>query len=68
MNFEQTRIAPGNQTPTIPTIVSPEEFFQRFGIRGGKDLKAGKPFYPSGSITVTKEGTIVIIPPGGEIQ
>lgn len=63
--LERTRITPGNTTPTITDpIVSPEEFFQRSGMRGAPDPKAGQPYIPSGSVTVRPDGTIVIIPPG----
>ena len=57
-------IVPGKSTPTVSRILSPEEFFQRSGVRAGGDLKAGQPYYPSGSITVTTDGRILIIPPG----
>lgn len=66
--MEQTRIVPGNKTDNISLIESPEEFFQRSGIRSGNDLKAGQEYFPSGSITVKPDGTITIIPPGGEIK
>lgn len=66
--LEQTRIVPGNKTDNISLIESPEEFFQRSGIRSGNDLKAGQEYFPSGSITVKPDGTITIIPPGGEIK
>lgn len=63
--LERTRITPGNTTPTITDpIVSPEEFFQRSGMRVAPDPKAGQPYIPSGSVTVRPDGTIVIIPPG----
>jgi hypothetical protein len=61
--IEQTKIVPGNSTPTIKTIISPEEFFQRRGIRGGGDLKAGQEYLPSGSITVNPDGSILRIYP-----
>jgi LysM repeat protein len=62
--MERLTIVPGKSTATIPQIVTPEEFFQRSGIRAGGDLKAGQPFFPSGSVTVTGDGRIVLIPPG----
>lgn len=63
--LERTRITPGNSTPTITEpIVSPEEFFQRSGMRIPPDPKAGQLFVPSGSITMKPDGTVVIIPPG----
>ena len=62
--MERLPIVPGKSTATIPQIVTPEEFFQRSGIRAGGDLKAGQPFFPSGSVTVTGDGRIVLIPPG----
>jgi hypothetical protein len=62
--LERLTIVPEKKTPTIAEIVSPEEFFQRSGVRAGGDLRAGEPYGPSGSITVKKDGTIVLIPPG----
>ena len=63
--LERTRITPGNSTPTITDpIISPEEFFQRSGMRVAPDLKAGQPYVPSGSVTVRPDGTITITPPG----
>lgn len=63
LNPEPTRIVPNNETPNIQRIESPEEFFQRSGVRADKDEKAGQPYVPSGSITVDTDGTITIIPP-----
>ena len=63
--LEKTRIVPGNQTPAIPKIQSPEEFFQRTGIRPAGDPMAGQPFVASGSYTFHPDGTITIWPPGG---
>ncbi len=65
LELEKTRIVPGNQTSQIPVIQSPEEFFQRFGIRAGNDPQAGQPFEPSGSFTFHPDGSISVIPPGG---
>lgn len=62
--LEKLTIVPGKSTATIDRIISPEEFFQRSGVRAGGDLRAGQPFVPSGSITFTKDGRIVVIPPG----
>lgn len=62
--MERLTIVPGKSTATIPQIVTPEEFFQRSGIRAGGDLKAGEPFFPSGSVSATRDGRIVLIPPG----
>jgi predicted nucleotidyltransferase len=62
--LEKLTIVPGKSTSSIQTIISPEEFFQRSGIRAGGDLRAGEPYIPSGSITLTKDGRIVITPPG----
>lgn len=63
LSLERTHIVPNNETPSISKIESPEEFFQRGGIRADKDEKAGQPYIPSGSITVNADGTIIIIPP-----
>ena len=63
LQLEETRIVPGNKTRTISEIKTPEEFFQRSGIRSGSDSKAGQIYQPSGSITVTVEGKIIIILP-----
>ena len=62
--MERLPIVPGKSTPTIPEIVTPEEFFQRSGIRAGGDPRAGEPFFPSGSVTVTGDGRVLLIPPG----
>ena len=62
--MERLTIVPGKSTATIPQIVTPEEFFQRSGIRAGGDLKAGEPFFPSGSVSATRDGRIVLTPPG----
>lgn len=62
--LEQTRIVPGNSTPQIPTIRSPEEFFQRSGTRGPMDARAGTPYEPSGSITATPDGEVIVLPAG----
>ena len=65
LNLEShIQIIPGNKTETVPEIKEPEEFFQRSGIRGGNDPRAGEPYLPSGSVTLTPDGEIVIIPPG----
>ncbi|CCN70245.1 hypothetical protein VIBNISFn118_1950003 [Vibrio nigripulchritudo SFn118] len=64
LKLEETRITPGNSTPSIETIKSPEEFFQRSGMRVSPDPKAGQPYIPSGSITLSPDGTITILPPG----
>ena len=63
LNPESTRIVPNNETANISKIESPEEFFQRSGIRADKDKKSGQPYTPSGSITVNTDGTITITPP-----
>ncbi|ODM27839.1 MBL fold metallo-hydrolase [Acetivibrio mesophilus] len=59
---DKIKIVTGNETKNIRKIISPEEFFQRSGVRGINDAKAGQPFYPSGSITVTPDGQIIILP------
>ncbi|MBL8506953.1 MAG: hypothetical protein JNM11_00705, partial [Chitinimonas sp.] len=54
------RIFSGNNPPSGP-IVSPQEFFQRSGIRGPfPPERAGQPFGPSGYISVHPNGTITI--------
>ena len=63
LDLESTRIVPSNETLSITKIESPEEFFQRSGIRADKDEKAGQSYVPSGSITINTDGTIIIIPP-----
>ena len=63
LQLETTRIVPGNETANIPKIISPEEFFQRVGIRAAADAKAGQVFLPSGSLTVTP-GKMTFIPAG----
>lgn len=65
LQLETTRIVPGNQTPNIPLIQSPEEFFQRSGIRSGGGPQVGQPFGPSGSFTFHPDGSITSYPPGG---
>lgn len=64
LTLESTRITPGNSTPTIKTIKSAEEFFQRSGMRVSPDPKAGQPYVPSGSITLLPDGMVTILPPG----
>jgi hypothetical protein len=61
------RIIPGNETKAVPKIRSPEEFFQRAGIRAETDPPAGEAYLPSGSVTVTPDGQIIIIPAGAAI-
>jgi hypothetical protein len=63
VQLERLTIVPGKSTATISEILSPEEFFQRTGIRAGGDLNAGKPYYASGSITLTQDGKVLLIPP-----
>ncbi len=58
-----THIVPGNETPYLPWIQSAGEFFQRSGVRGPRDLKAGQSFSPSGSITFEPNGDIHILGP-----
>ncbi|WEV49323.1 hypothetical protein OZX61_02210 [Acinetobacter sp. ESL0695] len=61
--IEKTIITSGNSTAVISEIKSPEEFFQRSGIRSDRDPKAGKPYYSSGSVTISPDGKVLIIPP-----
>jgi hypothetical protein len=65
LQLEKTRIVPGNRTPALPLIQSPEEFFQRSGTRSGKDPHAGQPYSPSGSYTFHPDGSLTVYPPGG---
>ncbi|HAS6347195.1 TPA: hypothetical protein I7241_04360 [Vibrio vulnificus] len=65
LKMEELTIVPGKSTQTIETMTTPEQFFQRAGIRAGGDLKAGQPYTPSGSITIDPDGKIIILPPGG---
>ncbi|RLC09399.1 MAG: hypothetical protein DRI57_22185 [Deltaproteobacteria bacterium] len=58
------QIVPGKKTESVPQIISPEEFFQRSGTRSSNDPRAGEPYLPSGSVTVTPDGEILIIPAG----
>lgn len=66
LNLEShIQIVPGHKTNYVPEIKSPEEFFQRAGIRistGRTDPREGEPYLPSGSITVTPDGEIIVIP------
>ncbi|WP_373687364.1 nucleotidyltransferase domain-containing protein [Zooshikella harenae] len=64
LKMEELTIVPGKTTQTIETMTTPEQFFQRSGTRAGGDLKAGQPYIPSGSITITPDGKIIILPPG----
>jgi hypothetical protein len=64
LQLERMPIVPGFQSTSVPQIQTPEEFFQRSGIRGPTDPKAGQAFAPSGSITAKPDGAIVVIPPG----
>ena len=50
LSLERTHIVPNNETPSISKIESPEEFFQRSGIRADKDEKSGQPYVPSGQL------------------
>ena len=59
------RIFSGNKPPS-GRIDSPQEFFQRSGVRGPfPPERAGEPFGPSGFISFHPDGTITIVPPGG---
>lgn len=64
LKLERMPIVPGFQSASVPTIQTAEEFFQRTGVRGPGDPKAGQPFVASGSITANPDGSIVIIPVG----
>ena len=66
LKLERTPIVPGFESKSIPKIETPEEFFQRTGVRGPGDPKAGQPIKPSGSITVRKNGEIVVTPGGAQ--
>lgn len=58
LKMETTKIIPGNETKSIERITTPEDFFQRSGIRSAEDAKAGEAYGPSGSITVEPDGNI----------
>jgi hypothetical protein len=64
LRLEATPIVPGYSSRSIETITTPELFFQRSGIRSASDPRAGEPYGPSGSITVTKDGKVILVPPG----
>jgi RHS repeat-associated protein len=64
LKLEKLEIVKGRKTDTIDPITTPEEFFQRSGIRAGGDLKAGQPYAASGSVTVLPSGEIILAPPG----
>lgn len=52
------KIFPGNETPNVPKIESPEEFFGRSGTRT-EPGREGEPFHPSGSVTYNPDGSVV---------
>lgn len=58
LKMETTKIIPGNETKSIERITTPEDFFQRSGVRSAEDAKAGEAYGPSGSITVEPDGNI----------
>ncbi len=57
------KIFSGNK-PKSGIIESPQEFFQRSGIREFPPSRAGEPFVPSGYISINPDGTITLVPPG----
>ena len=59
--LEKTKIMNGNETPSIPKIISPEEFFLRTG-QVSHTTDELKQFVPSGFISIGKDGTIVQVP------
>ena len=60
---EETKMVPGNKTDKIDEIQSPEEFFQRSGVRT-EGRRKGERFGPSGSLTLNPDGSVrLIIPP-----
>jgi len=61
--METTKIVPGNQTPWIARIESPEEFFARSGNRRPED-QGGAPYSPSGSHTYNPDGSMSSRCPG----
>jgi RHS repeat-associated protein len=63
IRMEETKIIPGNETPNIPRIESPEEFFDRSGNRQPDD-KGGAPYTGSGSHTYNPDGSISSRCPG----
>lgn len=65
--LEQTRIVPGNSTPSIPEIESPEEFFMRSGVRSDPG-REGEPFFPSGYLTYRPDGQAIRGFPDGRVD
>ncbi|MDF2881820.1 MAG: Rhs family protein [Clostridiaceae bacterium] len=53
----------GNETKNVPKIESMEEFFQRTGKRFIADSSGSMDIKPSGSVTITKDRKIKLIPP-----
>ncbi len=56
------KIFSGNKPPS-GVIESPQEFFQRSGIRDFPPERAGEPFGPSGYISISPDGTMTLVPP-----
>jgi hypothetical protein len=63
---ETTKIYETNETPFIPRIQSPEEFFMRSGAGWSSSGKM-KDFTPSGFISIGMDGTILHVPPPGSL-
>ncbi len=60
---EEFQIVPGRPVAGGNPVSTPEEFFQRSGVRTAGD-RAGEAFEPSGSVTVTPDGQVIILQAG----
>ena len=55
---DRVKIVSGNETPNIPRMTSPEEFFMRSGTRT-EPGRVGEPFFPSGYRSYSPNGDVV---------